>query len=109
MRCGTSIGANAEEAQDGQTKPDCIAKLSVSRKESRETLYWLRLALRAKVVTNDEIEWELREAGELRAMIVAAIITAQSSQSRGPRQVLSPDPEPFLVSPQPSAPLSPSL
>ena len=51
MRCGTSIGANAEEAQDGQTKPDYIAKLSVSRKESRETLYWLRLALRAKVVT----------------------------------------------------------
>lgn len=83
IRCGTSIGANAEEAQDGQTKPDYIAKMSVSRKESRETLYWLRLALRAKVVTNDEIVWELREAGELRAMIVAAIITAQSNQSRG--------------------------
>ena len=83
IRCGTSIGANAEEAQDGQTKPDYVAKMSVSRKESRETLYWLRLALRAKVVTSDEIAWELREAGELRAMIVAAIITAQSHQSRG--------------------------
>jgi four helix bundle protein len=83
MRSGTSIGANAEEAQDGQTKPDYITKMSVSRKESRETLYWLRLALRAKVVTNEEIAWELREAGELRAMIVAAIITAQSNQSRG--------------------------
>ena len=34
-KCGTSIGANAEEAQDGQTKPDFIAKLAVSRKESR--------------------------------------------------------------------------
>ena len=83
IRCGTSIGANAEEAQDGQTKPDYIAKMSVSRKESRETLYWLRLALRAKVATNDEIVWELREAGELRAMIVAAIIKAQSNASRG--------------------------
>ena len=83
IRCGTSIGANAEEAQDGQTKPDYIAKLSVSRKESRETLHWLRLALRAKVVTQDEVEWELREAGELRRMIVKAIITAQSSRSRG--------------------------
>ena len=39
IRCGTSIGANAEEAQDGQTKPDYVAKMSVSRKESRETLY----------------------------------------------------------------------
>ena len=49
IRCGTSIGANAEETKDGQTKPDYIAKMSVSRKESRETLYWLRLGVRAKV------------------------------------------------------------
>ena len=83
IRCGASIGANAEEAQDGQTKPDYIAKMSISRKESRETLYWLRLAVRAKVVTNDEVAWELRAAGELRAMIVAAIIKAQSNPARG--------------------------
>jgi four helix bundle protein len=83
MRCGPSIGANAEEAQDGQTKPDFIAKLSVSRKESRETRYWLRVALRVGIVTPDEIAWELKEVGELRAMIVTAIKTAQSSTSRG--------------------------
>src|SRR4249919_1410443 len=44
MRSGTSIGANAEEAQEAQTKPDFIARLSVSRKEARETQYcsgWL--------------------------------------------------------------------
>jgi four helix bundle protein len=58
IRCSTSIGANAEEAQDGQTKPDYIAKMSVSRKESRETIYWLRLGLRAKVVTQEEVAWE---------------------------------------------------
>lgn len=83
IRCGTSIGANAEEAQDGQTKPDYIAKMSVSRKESRETLYWLRLALRSKVVREEEIAWELKEASEIRRMIVAAIMTAQSNTSRG--------------------------
>src|SRR5262245_53648699 len=83
IRCGTSIGANAEEAQDGQTKPDYIAKMSVSRKESRETLYWLRLARHANVVRGDEIAWELQEAAELRRMIVAAIRTAQSNPGRG--------------------------
>jgi four helix bundle protein len=67
MRCATSIGSNAEEAQDAQTKPDYIAKMAVSRKESRETLYWLRIALRTEVVTASEIGWELNEAGELRA------------------------------------------
>src|SRR5437762_2940923 len=66
MKCGTSIGSNAEEAQEGQTKPDYIAKMAVSRKESRETRYWLRIALRAEAVTAAEIAWELREVGELR-------------------------------------------
>ena len=83
MGCATSIGSNAEEAQEAQTKPDYIAKMAVSRKESRETLYWLRIAVRAGVVTSGEMAWELNEAGELRAMIVSAIRTAQSSSSRG--------------------------
>jgi 23S rRNA-intervening sequence protein len=67
MSCGTSIGSNAEEAQDAQTKPDYIARMAISR----------------KVVTSNEIAWEVKEAGELRAMIVSAIRTAQSSSSRG--------------------------
>ena len=83
MRCGTSIGANAEEAQEGQSKPDYIAKMSISRKESRECGYWLRMALRVEVVTKEEIAWELSEAGQLKAMIIAAIRTAQSSSARG--------------------------
>jgi len=83
MRCGPSVGANAEEAQDGQTKPDFVAKMAISRKESRESRYWLRLAVKLGKVKAEEVEWELKEAGELRAMIVAAIKTAQASPSRG--------------------------
>jgi four helix bundle protein len=83
MGCGTSVGANAEEAQEGQTKADFIAKLSISRKEARETGYWLRVAIRVEAASSKEVEWELREAGELRAMIVAAIRTARKSASRG--------------------------
>jgi four helix bundle protein len=82
-RCGPSIGANANEAQEGQTKRDFIAKLSVSRRESKETIYWLNLAVSAKVMRSDELAWELQEANELRAMIVAAIKTAQSNPHRG--------------------------
>ena len=70
-------------AQDAQTKPDFIAKLSVSRKESREVRYWLRLALETAVVTAGGIEWELNEASQLRALIVGATKTAQpNSRSR---------------------------
>jgi four helix bundle protein len=87
LKCGPSIGANAEEAQEGQTKPDDVAKMSISRKESRETRYWLRLAVHTGVVTAAEVKWELREVNELRLMIIAAIRTAQSSEDRGQRSL----------------------
>jgi four helix bundle protein len=82
---GTSIGANSEEAEGGHTEPDFTAKLAISRKESRETIFWLRLALASNAVTKDEIARELDEAYQLRAMITQAVITAQSSSSRTPR------------------------
>ncbi|MDE5419901.1 four helix bundle protein [Labilibaculum sp. DW002] len=43
LRCGTSVGANIEEAIGGISKKDFIAKLQISYKEAREAHYWLRL------------------------------------------------------------------
>jgi four helix bundle protein len=83
IRCGTSIGANAEEAQEGQTKAGFIAKMCISRKEARETVWWLRLAIASRKVTADEVQWELSEANQLLAMIKSAVRTARSSPSRG--------------------------
>ena len=83
LRDGTSIGANAEEAQEGQSKADYIAKMCVSSKEARETAYWLRLAIAVCTVNCDEVASELKEANELRFMIRAAIRTARSSTDRG--------------------------
>ena len=79
----TSIGANSEEAEAGQTKPDFIARLAISRKESRETIYWLHLAIATGIATKDEVEWELDEATQLLAMLTRAVKTAQSSPWRG--------------------------
>lgn len=78
---GTSIGANAFEAQGGQTKPDFLARLSVSRKESWETSFWLRLAIATSIV-KEAVAWELDEAHQLKAMITAAIKTGQSDARR---------------------------
>jgi len=84
LRSATSICANANEAQEGQTKPDFIAKMSVSRKEAREANFWLRFASATSVVTPSEIGWELQESMELLRMIRQAIRTAQSRPDRGP-------------------------
>ena len=50
LRSGTSIGANFEEACGSITKADYIAKLSISLKEARETLYWIKLFRKAKLL-----------------------------------------------------------
>ena len=43
LRCGTSIGANVNEAQAAISKKDFIAKIAISSKEARESKYWLML------------------------------------------------------------------
>ena len=57
--------------------------LCISRKEARESGFWLRLAIAAKLATKEEVAWELNESGELLKMIRAAILTAKGSEDRG--------------------------
>ena len=80
---GTSIGANPAQAEGGQTKPDFLARLAISRKESWETIYWLRLAVATSVCTREAVAWELDQAQQLKAMITQAIKTGQASSWRG--------------------------
>lgn len=48
FRSGTSIGANAREAQNAESKADFIHKFKISAKEIDETQYWLMLCNRSK-------------------------------------------------------------
>lgn len=43
IRCGTSIGANVKEAQNGESKSDFRHKMKIALKEADETEYWLLL------------------------------------------------------------------
>jgi len=43
VRSGTSVGANIEEAQAAQSRPDFHTKMCIAAKEARESHYWLRL------------------------------------------------------------------
>jgi four helix bundle protein len=43
LRSGTSIGANVNEAVEGQSRADFIHKMSIALKEARETMYWIKL------------------------------------------------------------------
>lgn len=43
IRCATSIGANYREANASDTRKDFKNKLSICKKEARETMYWFEL------------------------------------------------------------------
>ena len=72
LRSGTSIGANIEEAIAGQSRSDFISKMSIARKEARETKYWLRLLQASQLVVID-LSQELAQADELLQMLTSII------------------------------------
>jgi four helix bundle protein len=43
LKSGTSIGANAMEAQSPESRNDFIHKMKIAAKEAEETQYWLML------------------------------------------------------------------
>ncbi|HEV8083045.1 MAG TPA: four helix bundle protein [Chitinophagaceae bacterium] len=48
LKSGTSIGANAMEAQNAESKADFIHKIKIAAKEADETQYWLLLCNHSK-------------------------------------------------------------
>src|SRR5689334_16181522 len=55
-RSGTSIGANVEEVQAGQSEQDFIHKYAIALKEARETRYWLRLLVASECISADSVK-----------------------------------------------------
>jgi four helix bundle protein len=80
LRSGTSIGANVEEAFQGESKPDFIHKLSIANKEAFETHYWLRLLRESKMLTAKQSDSMLQECDEIQRMLVAAIKTSKGKR-----------------------------
>lgn len=77
LRSGTSIGANIEEANQGQSKADFTHKLSISLKEAVETNYWLRLLRDSEYLTESQANSLLKDCQELEKLLTASIKTAK--------------------------------
>lgn len=80
LRSGTSIGANIEEASQGQSKVDFIHKLSISLKEAVETNYWLRILRDTNYLNGKEAESILEDCRELEKILTASIKTAKENK-----------------------------
>ena len=73
LRAATSIGANVEEAQAGETRADFIHKYGIAQKEARESRYWLSLLAEAKMIPAQRLRPLIKETEELYAVITAII------------------------------------
>ena len=79
LRCGTSIGANIEEAIGGQSDKDFFAKLTISYKEARETKYWIRLLFETEYLTKEQFESLIIDIEEILRIIGAIQRTIKKS------------------------------
>ena len=87
LRCGTSIGANINEAQDAQSKNDFISKLSISLKEAREAKYWIELLQETDYLTRKEADSLLSDLIEVIKLLVSIIKSTKENQSNGKLQM----------------------
>lgn len=79
LRAGTSIGANLEEGQAGQSRADFASKYSIARKEARETRYWLRLLVASTIVSEPQLQPLLAEIEELIKILTTVIKKVQKN------------------------------
>ena len=77
LRSATSIGAIINEAVYGNSKADFISKLHIALKETGESIYWLTLLERTKLLSYDYRSLLLL-AEEIKRMLIASLNTAKN-------------------------------
>lgn len=82
VRCGMSIGANVEEAQDAASKKDIIHSLVISLKEARETEYWLKVIKESELVSESKLAEGLQEVNELIKILTTIVKRSKLNKTR---------------------------
>ena len=81
FRSATSIGANYEEARGAQSNADFVHKLRIAFKETKESIYWLKLIHRSDLISGDPIAAALKEAEIISRILAKSLLTASSNKS----------------------------
>lgn len=69
----TSIGANDQEADAANSKKDFVAKYSIAKKETNETIYWWKV-LKETGFQNEKLDWLIAEGKEI-FLVLSKIIS----------------------------------
>jgi four helix bundle protein len=71
IKSGTSVGSNYCEADDAGSKKEFLYRISVCKRESRETKHWLRMIVKAEPHLRDDAIPVWQEAKELNLIFSA--------------------------------------
>jgi len=82
-RASGSVGANYIEANEALGKKDFLMRIRISRKEAKESAYWLRLIDETNSLNNGEDAHALiQEANELK-LIFSSILSKTKKNNKG--------------------------
>lgn len=79
IRSGTSIGANINEANYGQSRADFISKMHIALKETAETEYWIKLLNMSEYIDDKTSTSLLNDCLEIKKMLISSINTAKEN------------------------------
>jgi four helix bundle protein len=82
VRSGTSPGANYEEACGAESRRDFVHKLRIVLKEMRDSRYWVRLIIKARLLPTDRMESLLDECNQLCNIIGKSVATAAGPEDK---------------------------
>lgn len=68
VKSGTSIAANYYEATEGESKKDFVHKISIAKKEAKETKLWIRTIVVSEPELKDEARILYKEVQEFILM-----------------------------------------
>jgi len=78
LRSGMSVGANIAESEYAASKADFINKLKIAEKEAGETVYWVRVLRKAKIIDERQFKSLFSDIQELQRLIGTSLKTLKT-------------------------------
>ncbi len=76
---GTSIGAQIEEAQQGENRADFLHQMATANKHAFKTNFWLRLLRDGEYLSEKQVQSLLDDCEELQKMLVKSLKTTKQT------------------------------
>ena len=78
-KSSSSVYANINEANYGQSKADFISKMHIALKETAETEYWIKLLYMSEYIDDKISNSLLDDCLEIKRILIASINTAKEN------------------------------